>query len=428
MENLFSDSNQPVLTEAEQKLLHEQAINENTPGTIIRDFQVLINLLQSTTIEVSGANQLLPMKILAEINSKLSHPIDIKLKRPVQKSYPYINGLYLLLRACAICHIQTKGKKQLLVLDETARQSWLTLNTTERYFNLLETWIMWSNHEIIGESSDFLGTLSRCLYLWNSIPDEGLKYSRYEDQNYLSYIAEYHNIALLDLFGFLSIQHGHAQPDKGWRIAGVKRLPFGDAMIKLLNYINNQGLHKLIEASDQEELESELDDNEIKFGILKSYFQAYFPEWENNLVLSELEFADGIYIFKVSLGNIWRRISVPANLQLCDFADIILDAYNFDYEHLYEFKYKDRYGSIIKLGHPYMRQLESSEDYLIGELCLQTGINITFIYDFGDRWKFNIILEKINPMDIALVEPKILESHGEAPTQYYQDDEDWEEE
>lgn len=95
---------------------------------------------------------------------------------------------------------------------------------------------------------------------------------------------------------------------------------------------------------------------------------------------------------------------------------------------MYEFTYKDRYGSIIKLGHPYMKQLESSEDYLIGELCLQTGVNITFIYDFGDSWKFNIILEKINPMDVALAEPKILESHGEAPTQYYQDDEDWEEE
>lgn len=197
-------------------------------------------------------------------------------------------------------------------------------------------------------------------------------------------------------------------------------------MIKLLCCINNQGLHKIIEESD-EELEED-SDSETKFGILQPYIQIYFREWKNNLVLSELEFADGIYIFKVSLGNIWRRILVPANLQLCDFADMILDAYNFDDEHLYEFTYKDPYGSIIKIGHPYMRELENSEDYLIGELCLQTGINITFIYDFGDNWKFNIVLEKINPLDIALAEPKILESHGEAPVQYYQGDEDWEEE
>ncbi|AUB44478.1 hypothetical protein COO91_10703 (plasmid) [Nostoc flagelliforme CCNUN1] len=32
------------------------------------------------------------LKYLQQLNLQLSYPIDINLKRPVQKSYPYIHG------------------------------------------------------------------------------------------------------------------------------------------------------------------------------------------------------------------------------------------------------------------------------------------------------------------------------------------------
>ncbi|MBT9316878.1 hypothetical protein IXB50_15725 [Leptothoe spongobia TAU-MAC 1115] len=40
----------------------------------------------------------------------------------------------------------------------------------------------------------------------------------------------------------------------------------------------------------------------------------------------------------------WRRIAIPANLALDELAIAILDAYQFDYDHLYEFSDRDRTG------------------------------------------------------------------------------------
>jgi hypothetical protein len=39
------------------------------------------------------------------------------------------------------------------------------------------------------------------------------------------------------------------------------------------------------------------------------------------------------------------------------------------------------------------------------------------LYDFGDSWKFSVKLERIEPEE-RLKEPRVLESHGEAPEQY----------
>jgi hypothetical protein len=39
---------------------------------------------------------------LEDINTQLNRPIQVALKRPQQKSYPSISGLYLLLRASGL--------------------------------------------------------------------------------------------------------------------------------------------------------------------------------------------------------------------------------------------------------------------------------------------------------------------------------------
>lgn len=102
----------PPLTEKQQQLLRQLSIDEHSPGTIGRDFQTLLDFLQPDGTEVSGIHNLFPLKSLPELNARLSHPIETNLKRPQQKSYPYINGLYLLLRACGLSHVKHVGKNK----------------------------------------------------------------------------------------------------------------------------------------------------------------------------------------------------------------------------------------------------------------------------------------------------------------------------
>jgi len=121
-----------------QQILHKQVIDENSPGTVLRDFETLLEFIGHEDVNVSGKYNLLPMKLLPQPNEQLTCPIEIWLTRPGQKSYPHINGLYLLLRATGITCIKGAGTKQLLVLDNAILQSWRGLNPTERYFTLLK--------------------------------------------------------------------------------------------------------------------------------------------------------------------------------------------------------------------------------------------------------------------------------------------------
>jgi hypothetical protein len=66
----------------------------------------------------------------------------------------------------------------------------------------------------------------------------------------------------------------------------------------------------------------------------------------------------------------------------------------------------------------------TSEVY-IGEVSLRLGASITYLYDFGDRWEFDVRLERIDPVDRSMRKARILERHGDAPEQYPWS-EDWE--
>ncbi|MCA1849594.1 MAG: hypothetical protein LC672_00730 [Acidobacteria bacterium] len=87
---------------------------------MLRDFASLLDFVRAREIVVSGKHQLLPMSLLAGLNSHLSRTSQVSLKRPQQKSYPYINGLYLLLRASGLSLVENRGNKQFLSLDEDA--------------------------------------------------------------------------------------------------------------------------------------------------------------------------------------------------------------------------------------------------------------------------------------------------------------------
>lgn len=98
-------------------LLNAVTVSEIEPGNILRDFQSLLDFIGDDGIAVSGKKQQFPLKLLAELNQRLSNPIDIDLKRPQQKSYPPLQGLYLLLRATGMVKVVAKGKQQYLVLN-----------------------------------------------------------------------------------------------------------------------------------------------------------------------------------------------------------------------------------------------------------------------------------------------------------------------
>jgi hypothetical protein len=412
-----------ALSPIQQRALHKRTIGENEPGAVLRDFAALLDFAGAREIVVSGKHQLLPMSLLAELNSRLSRTNQISLRRPQQKSYPYINGLYLLLRASGLSLVEHRGNKQFLLLDEDALRSWHGLNMTGRYFTLLGAWLIRGRGEILGEDRYPFSELSRCRDFVQRIPKAGLKVAGdKQTESMLPFQPGLRNIALLDLFGLISVWHGEPETDKAWSISRIFRSPFGDALFCLLSEISG----------DEGELWWPWKTRRDEAGMLcevQTRLQPYFPEWRETLTPPEAAMRNGLHVFKVSLGRVWRRIAISGEAPLEAFSEAILDAFDFDKDHLHLFRYRNRFGVFEEVKHPYTEESPSTAEVKVGELPLRPGSMLEYLFDFGDNWLFEVRLEKLEPVNPKIRKPAVIDGRGQAPPQYPNfDDEEWDEE
>lgn len=389
-------------------LLTQQTITTTTPGTILQDFHTLLETIGTGEVSVSATNHLFGAKWLAEFNQKLAQPDHIDLKRPVQKSYPTTNGLYLLLRATGLGQIVGRGKKFGLRLQPEVLETWQSLNPTEQYFTLLEAWMVRADEEIFGERRSPLNEGTKCIqFLTTKFPAAGLKFKDYSAQQSLNYWPEYHNLALLELFGIVELQRAKPEAGKGWRVKAVRRSPFGNALLPVL--VRAFLAHDLEFASET--------DSTVPFGELQADLQPYFPEWEAVLTLPTQPFRAGIHEFKVSLGKMWRRVAIAGDCTLADLSGLILRSVEFDSDHLDQYSYKDMTGRTVQISHPYADGEPSTDEVKIGSLPLAIGATMDYVFDFGDWWEFTVQLEAVRE-EIRPGDREILESHGKAPAQY----------
>lgn len=403
------------LTNAGQQLLRTTSIDDQHPGSILRDFQALINFVAETGPQLTTTLQL-PMRSLEPLNSLMTHPLQHGLTRPQQKSYPHINGLYWLLRASGLTRVDMSGSKPRLVLDEQARQSWESLNPTERYCTLLELWTMRAAPEIINERVGFgLNlVLVNVRAFWNRIPGSGMVVDQ-DKAHSLTYSPGYHNVALMEMFGWLEVRSQPAAAGVGWRIASLHRTAFGDALLTLLQTI---AFGKMDD--DETVLYFQFDhQHDIPTGVLQPGLQPYFPAWQHNLLLPTAEFRPGLFVFKAALGkDLWRRIAIPAEATLDELSDAILMAYKFDDDHLYRFVCTNRLGAQIEYNHPFMDEPPFASEVRIGDLPLSVGESMLYNFDFGDNWEFTVVLERIDAPNARQKAAKILERVGRSPKQY----------
>jgi hypothetical protein len=406
----------PPVSDSNKKILQETTIELENPGAILADWQTMLDLISKDGIEVSKKQGYFSARILAEINQLLTHPILIDLKRPIQKSYPYIHGLYLLLRFSGITRIVHQGSKTKLVSSPEILQQWQQLNPTEKYFILLEIWMFRASEDAL-QGYYHTPNLLSLHRNWQLIPDSSVKITAKNAGVYnLDYKNELVNLAMLNLFGILALQDGKPLQGKGWHITYISKTVWGEALIDTLIrcLINDNSLSQPFLIGD------------ITYGNLKPHFQAYFPDFQEKLIIKSSPSKEGIYIFKVSLGRAWRRISIPSQLILDNLAETILDAFDFCNDHLYQFICEDRLGTPMYLNHYYLEEPPFTNEFKVGQLPLEVGGKMIFHFDFGDDWEFNMILEGINSPDPQQQEAKVIGKGGTPPSQYYCDgDEDW---
>ena len=147
-----------------------------------------------------------------------------------------------------------------------------------------------------------------------------------------------------------------------------------------------------------------------------------------------------VFVFKVALAgrkSTWRRIGVRGGQTLDDLHEMIFEAFDRDDEHLYSFyfpkpgaKGRNRLQDAKEYTSPLVAEQESvwSESLLnaakaeIGSLGLEPGQAFLYLFDFGDEWWHDVTVEKIDAPAEKGQYPHILDSRGQSPPQYPDDD------
>ena len=177
--------------------------------------------------------------------------------------------------------------------------------------------------------------------------------------------------------------------------------------------------------ADLEEDDSEGDDHWLDlpdesagFGFWQPLFQPYLAAWQHCLASAPPQPQTGMFVFRVSVGGARRDIAMPDDATVEDLVQWILRSVKFDSEHLYELTYRDHLGRKMKINHPACDEPPWADEIHIGELPIEPGSSLQLLYDFGDNWRFDIRLERIEAGSGGKRVPRIMTRQGASPKQY----------
>ena len=120
-----------------------------------------------------------------------------------------------------------------------------------------------------------------------------------------------------------------------------------------------------------------------------------------------------IKVYPAGMGReVYRNIEICGDETLDRLCQIILEAFDFDDEHLYEFCMDNCMYSENSYQSDPEEEDDASTDIALDKLKLNKGQKFSLHYDFGDDWMFTITVHKINEVEESF-EPRIVKSKGQ---------------
>lgn len=124
-----------------------------------------------------------------------------------------------------------------------------------------------------------------------------------------------------------------------------------------------------------------------------------------------------IYQLKVTLKGmrppIWRRILVASTTKLDDIHLILQIVMGWTDSHLHEFiQGRNRYG---EPDEDFPSDAQDETQYRLDQILKKEKEKLIYIYDFGDGWEHEVVLEKILPFETSAVLPLCLKGSRACP-------------
>ena len=124
-----------------------------------------------------------------------------------------------------------------------------------------------------------------------------------------------------------------------------------------------------------------------------------------------------VYQFKVTLHHvqppIWRRFQVASTDTLEDLHLVLQIVIGWTDSHLHEFSRQgDRYGIPDE---EFPSDVKDEMDFRLEQVLKKVGDKLHYVYDFGDSWEHEVLLEKVLPFDTTAILPICLGGERACP-------------
>jgi len=129
---------------------------------------------------------------------------------------------------------------------------------------------------------------------------------------------------------------------------------------------------------------------------------------------------EDVYTLKVSLRGskppIWRRVRIAGGFTLLDLHYAIQSAMGWQNCHLFQFEKGDLcYSDLTELNSAWELTLKDAGDVLIVDVLQDEKDKMTYLYDFGDSWEHEIVVEKIEQGAAGMEHPECLTGKRACP-------------
>lgn len=398
--------------------MNEQAIRKT-----IDDFHKFCQYIAENNPALTKTKTQLGKKDLFEINALLHFCRDVAAPNYQQESYPVIDLMFQLCTGGKLFRKKADAKGRILLTSAPIKNEFDQLNHFEQYAFLFETfWCTFDFLEIMrfGQQpiEEVIHTFAR------SNPGKQLKKGAFSGRRDYDPLFSYWSslVYYFNYFGWCEFIPVTGSDKKITRyddsIAAVIPTELGVNLSKTLAGQEIVRWNTLL----LKELGFYRGDvrDDPDFVPLYKMMAPVFPGGAiKNTVSVKPQVEKGSYLFKVSVSpGVWRKIQLSHLHTLLDLHEAIQDAFDFDDDHLYSFfmdakRYsRNAYESPNCENGPYVNEVT------IGDLELYEGQRILYLFDYGDSWEFDIVLEKIDSNGPLPLNPKIVEKKGKAPEQY----------
>ena len=126
-----------------------------------------------------------------------------------------------------------------------------------------------------------------------------------------------------------------------------------------------------------------------------------------------------VYRLKITLIGIeppiWRVLQVPASIKLCCLHSALQVVMGWTDSHLHQFEKDGKYWGIVQLYEDEQLDVVDDGGVALAEVLKSEGDLMVYQYDFGDNWRHEVVLEKIESADSALKHPVCLAGERRCP-------------